>query len=1148
MADLSIATLGALRITFEGEPILGFRTDKERALLVYLAVETGRPHRREALAGLFWPEFPEPNARHTLSQALTDLRHVLGDRERTTPYLEATRATVALSAAYQPWVDVREFDSLLRRDPTDRRRAPAPPGLPRWESGEDGLERLAQAVSLYQGRFLSGFSLGDAPAFEEWQLLQRERLHRQVTEAVAQLVERHLAEGDYEAALRFAWRQVELDPWREAAQRQLVRSLALTGQRGAALRQYEICCTILEDELGVKPDEQTRSLIEAVRTGSLLGAKEGVDEPTSVRVAGVRRVQDVPTPIMPLIGREAEMVLLDGRLQDPNVRLLTLVGPGGIGKTRLALELTAVHAPRFVDGAYVVPLVATTSWDGCVSAIAQAIGLVASEQSGSVEQQLQRYLKGKTMLLILDNVEQLTRYAAHIVELLESAPHLSIIATSRARLGVLSEVAFMVDALEVPEDDALPLERLAEIGSVKLFVKSAQRVAHDFRLADEYASAVVGICRHVEGMPLALLLAAAWADVLSPREILERLTGGVAELGDQPLDFLSAVWPDVPARQRSMRAVFDHSWRLMRIREQALMQALSVFRGGFAAEAAYFVVGATLAEIRRLVAQSLVARASGSRYGIHELLRQYGEERLARTPVAEREARDRHAAYYVHILHRWFEEAKGPRQVAALAEMDTEIDNAQAAWDWIVGQGDLAQIAQALDGLGLYYVRRVRRAEAVRACQAALERLDGWRMREGVEDAERLRVIAKLLIWQSEAQTGADADASVDRALSILRSPGLSSTDARVELGMALRRKGNLSWNTDRTRAMALYEESLAVLRETGDRWEEGRTLDRLTDLALLLPDFDAARRYAEELLASGRARGDLHATAWGLHGLSGLTLYQGHLEQSIKLAEQTLAVRREIGSPLEIVVGLQYLGTRWLLAGRLESAMPLYEEAAQIMDRLGLPAPYPKGVQAWGLMLNGKYDEGRELAGRALQDAHFTGERRLIAWTEHVRGSLALVDGDVDTAIVKLSQSVDEFRALREGIYLGMIHSFLGYAYRVRGDRDRARTCLVEELQIGVKIGAPPILACALPGMAMFYADAGRAKRAHALITVVTQCCLFVAGSQWFLDVAGADYQAAMDALSAEQIEEAKQAVLLSDMRTEALAVLAEVEAGTAP
>ena len=372
--------------------------------------------------------------------------------------------------------------------------------------------------------------------------------------------------------------------------------------------------------------------------------------------------------------------------------------------------------------------------------------------------------------------------------------------------------------------------------------------------------------------------------------------------------------------------------------------------------------------------------------------------------------------------------------------------------------------------------------------EAALTRLEGSRMPDGANEAERLRVIARLLIWQSEVQSEGDAQATVDRALSVLRSPGLSSTDVRIELGMALRVKGYLSWNTDRLRAMSLYEESLAVLRETGDRWEQGRTLYDLLNLALYLADFDTARECTEELLASARARGDLHATAWALHGFMGLTLYQGHLDQSIRYAEEALAVQREIGTPLTLAGGLQVLATRWVLAGRLEVAMPLFHEATQILDRLGLPASYSRGVLAWGLMLNGKYDEARELAGTALENAHVTEDRRMIAWTEHVQGGLALVDGDVDTAVAKLSQSFGEFRALREPIYSGMMHSFLGYAYRMKGQLELARACFVEELQVGVDTGAPAALAWALPGMALLYVDAGLVQRAASLMAVVVR------------------------------------------------------------
>lgn len=285
---------------------------------------------------------------------------------------------------------------------------------------------------------------------------------------------------------------------------------------------------------------------------------------------------------------------------------------------------------------------------------------------------------------------------------------------------------------------------------------------------------------------------------------------------------------------------------------------------------------------------------------------------------------------------------------------------------------------------------------------------------------------------------------------------------------------------------------------------------------------------------------------AWGLHGLAGGTLYQGQLEASVRLAEESLAVRRELGDPHEVVVGLQYLGTRWVLAGRLELAMPLFGETSGILDRLGRPAPYPRGLQAWGLMLNGRYDEAQDLAQRALAEAQAAAERRLIAWNGHVLGSLALVRGDVASARERLQASADDFRALGEWVYWGMIFSFLGYAHYVAGQRERAQGIFVEALKVGGKIRLPPILACALPGMALLYADAGRPERALALCTVVRQCCHFVVNSTWFADIAGPGYHAAIDSLDPEQVAAAEASVELSDVRAEAQAVLNEVGAGT--
>jgi len=665
MAELNIVTLGSLRVTLQGELLTGFRTDKERALLVYLAIEAGRPHRREALAGLLWPESPEAKARHTLSQALTGLRHLLGEHHqassRTPVVLDTTRHTVALGDAHQVWVDVCTFDALSR------------PGVPDADHN-GGHERLRQAVTLYQGSFLEGFSISDAPAFEEWQLLQRERLRRRVLELLAQLVRHSTEDGANEEALRYAWRQLELEPWSERVHRDVIRLLALTGQRGAALRQGEICTRILAEELGVEPGAATLALIRSVRAGTLPAtAPEMPKAPLVVATQDVQEMPNVPCPLMPIIGRDVELQALAATMSDPNVRLLTLVGPGGIGKTRLALELTAIHAARFPDGAYVVPLVAATSWEACVAAIARAVGVVPSVQFATVEQQLLGYLRGKTMLLMLDNLEHLVDTAPRLVELMESAPQVRILATSRARLAVLGEHAYPVGPLAVPEEAAAqqPAAQqpatLAGVASVALYTMAARRVAHDFALSAENASAVADICRLVEGMPLALLLAAAWADVLTPDQILERLMGDTGPNTGRPIDFLHASWPEMPERHRSVRAVFDHTWRLLGTRERALLEALSVFRGGFGPEAAFFVAGGTLSEIRRLMDQSLLARAFGNRYAMQELLRQYAAERLAHAPTTEREVRDRHAAYYVGVLRRWFVAAKGPLQVAALA-------------------------------------------------------------------------------------------------------------------------------------------------------------------------------------------------------------------------------------------------------------------------------------------------------------------------------------------------------------------------------------------------------------------------------------------------------------------------------------------------
>jgi DNA-binding SARP family transcriptional activator len=439
MARLSVRLLGSFDVTLGGEAVTGFATDKARALLAYLAVEADRTHRREALAGLLWPDYPEPSARASLRSALVALRRAIGDRETDQVFLHISRQTIQFDCESDAWVDVRAFTDLLDS------KVP----------GAQTIRRLEEAVALYRGDFLEGFSLPDSGAFEEWALLTREMLRRRAVEALEQLVDRYEAAGEYEAALPHAWRQVELDPWRERAQRQLMRQLAFSGQRGAALAQYETCRQILAEELGAKPAPETTALHKRILAGEIVAPAEATGP-------------NLPQQPTPFVGREAVLAEIAERLEDPACRLLTLVGPGGCGKTRLALEAAAAQLERYPHGVYFISLAPLDAVEAILPTVADAIGFTFYE-GGEPQQQLLDYLRGKRMLLIMDNYEHLLDPrnppplsppvggteggggAALVTDILRTAPDVKVLATSRARLNVGGEFRYPVSGMLYPD-------------------------------------------------------------------------------------------------------------------------------------------------------------------------------------------------------------------------------------------------------------------------------------------------------------------------------------------------------------------------------------------------------------------------------------------------------------------------------------------------------------------------------------------------------------------------------------------------------------------------------------------------------------------------------------------------------------------------
>jgi predicted ATPase/DNA-binding SARP family transcriptional activator len=855
MPPISLRLLGTFQVLRDGAPVTRFRGDKVRALLAYLASEADRPHARAALAALFWPEQGDDLALRNLTQALTRLRAALGDEGTL---LDSTREALRWRAA--AWVDVQEFEQLARST----------------EAAD-----LARAIELYGGEFLSGFSLPGCEAFEEWLLLMREQLHQLALGTLARLAEMHEQTGDYAALCASARQQLALEPWDEAAHRQLMRGLALAGDRSAALNQYERCREVLANELGVEPDVETRTLYERIRAEEFTPATRDVAAPR----------HNLPALLTSFVGREAELAELAVLRAQPDMRLLTLVGAGGMGKTRLALEIARASLETYADGVFFVPLASLATASELPSAVAQALDLALHGDPATV---LLRFLRTKQLLLILDNFEHLSDGADLVMALLQEAPEVQIIATSRARLNVRGEQIYLVQGLEYAAE-ATPAEATTS-PAMHLFVQAARRAQPSFNLSEANLPGLLQICRLVYGMPLGLELAAAWAEMLSLDEIAHEV--------ERSAEFLMAEWADAPERQRSMRAVFDWSWRLLSESEQQVLCRLAVFRGGFTREAAEQVAGASLRVLTTLVHTSLLRRADGSatstgRYQLHELLRQFAAEQLHALPHERVVVGARHSTFYLQFV------AERERRLArnelheAAAEIQRELDNVRQAWAWAAEHAQVAALEASAYGVWQFYRWIGLVAECQQIFRLASEELTAQCQRAG-DDLPARRLwecsLSTLLAIQAHclSQQGRYEEALVQARLAIV----LGETNRNVEGEML----GYLVWGQVRTytghnqeaRSMLMHAISL-ILGVHGPEYEiEGLFASAL--LAAQEAAYEQASSYAAQGLQLAQGMGYLvmQAKAQLLMGYT-----HARLERRVDAAaayRQALAITADLG------------------------------------------------------------------------------------------------------------------------------------------------------------------------------------------------------------------------------------------------------------
>ena len=855
---------GPVRVESVAGDVPRFRSQRTMALLGYLVAER-RSVSRDALAALFWPDESQSKGRSNLRRELHNLNQILPD------CWEIDRQSVQFASADHTAVDLYRFLEF------------------------EQTEQWAEAAELVRGAFLEGLYLDDNLEFEIWLMGERERWRQRAEAVLTCVVEWHTRQATYPAALDSARKLLQLTPWNEAIHRQVMWLLACTGQRAAALRQYQMCLEILDSELGVPPDAETTALFEAIRAGQEVIIPSVLSTPLLSR-------HNLPAQTTPFIGREDELTDLSRLLHDPAARLITIFAPGGMGKTRLALAAAQQYLEASQDRVYFVDLAPLPSEENIVPAIAEAAGYPFQGDARTPEQQLLDYLREKQMLLVLDNFEHLLAQVGLVYKMLQAAPQVNVLITSRERLQLSGETIFALDGMAFPDwETASPngegspnsrVEDALNYTAIKLFMQSARRVRSDFALGVDDLADVARICRLVGGMPLGILLAAAWVDLLSPKEIAD-------EIG-RSLDFLATEWHDIPDRQRNIRAVFEHSWDRLNEAERQVFMKLSVFRGGFTRAAAQVVTEASLKLLSTLVNKSLLQGQRSGRYTLHELLRQYAEAKLEAAGQTEG-VRDDHSAYYSNFLHEREADLKGRRQLAALDEIEVEFENVRASWRWAVQRKRYATIAQALESLIWFCYMRSRTQESRELLRLGREQL------APASGEQPHPVWGRILVGPP------------DPMLSYLESPLEIRT--RIETG-------------------------LAIVREHDNQANIAFCLWRFGAHAYGEDNLEEALAYFEQSLVYYRSLADHFYLSYLLKDMALLYLRLDQPDQGMPLLQQSVALRRKLGKQTGLADSLGALGWVAYNGAHYVEAEAYWQESAQLSRQIG-----DRRLVAWNLM-----------------------------------------------------------------------------------------------------------------------------------------------------------------------------------------------------
>jgi len=971
VARLELKLLGILEIQLDGTLVNQLKSRKAQALLCYLAM-TSKAHSREWLAGMFWGGMPEDKARMNLSQALSTLRRIFQE------HISSDRFTVSLQPGGQIWTDAVALNAVDFED----------------------IPSLHHAAQLFRGDFLEGFYIPDCPDFEFWMLAERANCRERILQVLDHLVKHYIQQGEpgYSSAIKFNKQRLSIEPWHEETHRSLMRLYYSTGERNTALKQYAVCREILLQELGVEPDLKTTQLNNQIRDHERNWVTPG------------RGIQDkdyasnLPHQPTEFIGREQELAQLKKMVIDQGSQLVTITGLGGIGKTRLAVEFgsqlsksaVASHANgevsevAFPDGIFFVGLEARKTADSIIPEVARAVELRLDVDIHQVYQRL----KSRRLLLIIDNFEHLLAGRDTLSDMLNAAPDLQVLVTSRERLGIYGEHILPLTGLNFPTG---PFQETVEFSAGTLFIKAAQQHDPDFELSKSDIEHLVRICQLVEGMPLALEIAATWSKMMP----LSTISSSIQE----DLQFLQINNTYLPTRHRSLYSIIERTIAGLSDRQRQIFLGLAVFEGGFTLQAAAQVLGANYPDLAGLLDKSLLRyNQVQQRYFLHPLVHQFGLERSSSDPQTWLETNHQHSLFFCD----WFADLTKPSNLRSQGQrtivdaMSADLDNTLNAWLWALNNQQYNRLIGKTNSLGLYYIWRGGYVEGARIFQDLHAALKGV---ESSENRYRALLLTSLSNWLAFfldiLGKSTAAFHLLQSAQEMLDAPLLSGMDTRAERAHNLCIFTRVYHSRDGISRTDFLTKAVELYRQIEHPYGLPFALATLARFKIFDGEPSIAGHYLQECLEIYQESANDVGLTISLAGLGNLAFVKNDYHRATQYFTQSIEIAGACGSPERIIVGTIFRGAAHILSGQFNRALWDFDRCEQDARERGLQGfqGYANYFLGYASLHQGNYPQAFQHANVAIPLAEQSGETEMAIQARMIPAAVHLAEGDYQQA-----------------------------------------------------------------------------------------------------------------------------------------------------